>query len=282
MNRPVYLLLIYLLFIPLNLLPQNFGVESYVNAHRNYSVGDYTKAIKYYNEYLSSYSSDALAYNERGRCYESLLQYDNALRDYSTAISLKPNSAVYLRDRGYVYIKTAKPDLALNDFNKSVLNNPDEAYSYSARAIAYINLRNFEYALKDINTAIQYDPANVSFLITRGTIYTSMDDTLNLYKAIDTVLTFNPAQFFSALKSQDVIINQININQIITTLSDNLMKNPVNDFAYFKRGFHYYILSKFDAALKDFEMCKKYAGNKPRMLEFSDRFIKNIKHYGDL
>lgn len=281
MNRLIYLLLLYVILNPLSLFSQNFGNESYDNAYRNYSVGDYDKAIKYYNEYLSSYSSDAQAFNERGRCYESLMQYDNALRDYSTAISLKPNFAVYLRNRGYVYLKTGKPDLALNDFNKSVLYDPDDAYSYSARAIAYINLRNFEYALKDINTAMQFDPANVSYLITCGTIYASMDDTINLYKAIDTVLTFNPAQFFSAYKSQDVIIYQININQIITTLSDNLMKNPGNDFAYFKRGLHYYILSRFDAALKDFEMCKKYAGNKPRMLEFSDKFIKNIKHYGD-
>jgi tetratricopeptide (TPR) repeat protein len=282
MNRLFFLLILYLFFISPSVFPQNFGVESYVNAHRNYSVGDYNKAIKYYDEYLSAYSSDAQAFSERGRCYESLMQYDNALKDYSTAISLKPSFAEYYRNRGYVYIKTGKPDLALNDFNKSVLYNPNDAYSYSARSIAYIHLRNFDFALKDINTAMQFEPTNAGYLITRGTIYGAMDDTLNLFKAIDTILTFNPAKFFSSFKSQDVIIYHINFNNTITALTENLIKNPENDFVYFKRGLHYYILSKFDAALKDFEMCKKYAGNKPRMLEFSDRFIKNIKQYGDL
>jgi tetratricopeptide (TPR) repeat protein len=282
MKKLFYILFVYLLFISADVFAQNFGVDSYDKAYRYYSLGDYNTAIKYYNEYLSSYTSDSRAYIERGRCYESLMKYDNALSDYSTAISLKPNFAEYYRNRGYVYIKTGKPDLALNDLNLSVLYNPDDAYSYSARSVAYIHLRNFDFALKDINTAMQLDPTNAGYLITRGTIYGAMDDTLNLYKAIDTILTFNPAKFFSSFKSQDVIIYNINFNNTITALTENLIKNPANDFAYFKRGLHYYILNKFEAALSDFEKCKKYANNKEKMVEFSDRFIKNIKQYGDL
>lgn len=281
MNRLIFLLVLYSLFIPLNLFSQNFGVESYDNAHRFYSLGDYNNAIKYYNEYLSSNSSDAQAYNERGRCYESLMQYDNALKDYSIAITLKPNLAEYYRDRGYVYLKTGKPDLGLNDFNKSVLYGPGNAYNYSARALAYVDLGNFEFALKDINRAMQFDPSNPNYLITRATIYSIMNDTLNFYKDLDTILTFNPVSFFSSFKLQDVLINYNNINEEIVNLTNLIVKNSVDDFAYFERGFLYYIISKFDAALSDFENCKICAGNKKKMIEYTERFIKNIKHYGD-
>lgn len=273
--------MLILVFTSVKIFPQNFGVESYDNAYRFYSLGDYNNAIKYYNEYLSSYSSDAQAYNERGRCYENLMQYDNALKDYSTALSLKPNFAQYYRDRGYVYLKTEKPDLALSDFNRTVLIDPDNAYNYSARALAYVDLGNFEFALKDINRAMQFEPSNPNYLITRTTIYSIMNDTLNFYKDLDTILTFNPVQFFSSFKLQDVLINYSNINKEIVSLTNIITSNSSDDFAYFERGFLYYITSRFEAALNDFENCKQCAGNKTRMIKFAERFIEKIKQYGD-
>jgi len=276
------LLLVFIFTLSVSAFAQNTGNESYNNAYRYYSVGDYTKAIKYYNDYLSSHTSDAKAFNERGRCYESLKQYDNALSDYSAAVNLRPNNENYLRDRGYVHLKMGNPNLALSDFNTCVILNSGNAYAYSARTLAYIALGNYEFSLMDINKAMQFDPSNANYLITSATVYSIIDDTLNLYKDIDTILKINPVRFFSSFKSQDVIISYININSEIVNLTNILINNPADDFAYFERGFHYYITGKYQAALSDFESCKQYAAGKKEMSALSDRFIANIKLYGNL
>lgn len=281
MSRLIIILLLIPVTIAVEAYSQNKGVESYDNAYRHYSIGDYEKAIRYYDEYLSAYASDAKAYSERGRCFEILNKFDAALADYTSAITLKPNFAQYYRDRGYVYLKTGKPELALYDFNNSVLYDPGNAYGYSARTQAYVKLGNFEFALIDINKAMMFDPANANYLITRATIYSIMDDTLNLYRDIDTILKINPVQFFSSFSTQDVIINYTNINNEITKLSEIILNKPSDDFAYFERGFLYYITSRFGAAEKDFQMCRQCAVNKKDMTGLSERFLENIKKYGD-
>jgi tetratricopeptide (TPR) repeat protein len=274
-----FLLLIVLIYTSAN--SQLKGITSYDNAYRNMISGDFEKAITYYTEYLKSYPSDSKAYDERGRCYENLRQYDNALKDYSNSISLSPSYGAYYNDRGYAYLKAGITENSISDFTQSINFNPNSPDGYEGRVQSYLDLNKFDLALSDINKAIILSPDNPMYLITRAVIYSELDDTSKLYSDVDKILTYYPSSFFASYKSQIVMLLLDNFNNNIQKLSVLIEEIPENRSYYFKRGFNYYLLKKFDAAISDFEKSISLSETTDKLSYFSSLFIENCKFYKD-
>jgi tetratricopeptide (TPR) repeat protein len=272
-----FLFLTFLISSPL--YSQLRGISSYDNAYRYYTSGDFEKAIKYYTEYLKSYPSDSKAYEERGRCYENLRQFDNALKDYSNAISQSPANSVYFNDRGYTYLKSGMLENSAEDFTQSISINPSSPDGYAGRVQVYLDMGKDESALSDINKAMLLDPDNPMHLITRAFIYSNLDDTSKLYSDLDKILTFYPSSFFSSYKSQIVLLLLDNISNNIERLSGLIAENPNERGYFFRRGFNYYLLKKFDTAISDFEKCIGLSSGTDKLTYFSSLFIDNCKFY---
>lgn len=273
--KKIYFLFLILVTIPLTVFSQLKGITSYDNAYRYFVSGDFEKAISYYSEYLMSYPADSKAFDERGRCYESIRQYDNALKDYSTAISLSPFSATYYNDRGYAYLKSGLLDNSANDFTQSITLNPNSSDGYEGRVQVYLDMNNFEFALTDINKAILLAPDNPMYLVTRAIIYSNLGDTAKLYSDIEKVLNYYPGAFFTSYKSQIVVLQLDNLQVNIQNLTIAIGENPSDRLLYFKRGLNYYLLKKFDTAKSDFEKCISLSNPSDKITRFSNLFIEN-------
>jgi len=255
------------------------GINSYDNAYRNYISGDFEKAITYYTEYLNSYPSDSKAYDERGRCYENIHKFDNAIKDYSTAVNLSPNTGLFYNDRGYAYLKSGLTENALGDFTSSVTYNPNSPDGYEGRVQAYLDLGKNELALTDINKAIMLSPDNPMYLVTRAAIYSVLEDTSKMFADLENILNYYPGSFFASYKSQIVLLQLDNFAARIHNLNQAISENPENRFLYFYRGFNYYLLKKFDAAIGDFEKCISLSVSSDRLNKLSSLFEDNAKYY---
>lgn len=279
----ILLLLIYISFFGLSgLSAQVTGNNIYDNARRNYISGNFEDAIKYYNEYLRSYTNDDRAFYERGMCYESLRRFDDALRDYTTAINLKSSYAKYYESRGYAYIKLNLPLNSLDDFNKSIQRDAFSSEGYWGRANAYIDLGKYDMALKDMNSAINLDPTNAIYLYIRAVLYTTINDTTNFYRDLDLLSNLYASAFFSNYKSQYVVLIIDNINTNVANLSRMIEDYPEESFLYFRRGFNYYLLKNFAMASDDFSSAIKFMPDKnSTLVRLSNKYIENCKNFSN-
>lgn len=256
------------------------GNNIYDNARRNYISGNFEEAIKYYNEYLKSYTNDDKAFYERGVCYESLRRFDDALRDYSTAINLNSGYHKYYESRGYAYLKLNMPQNSLDDFNRSIQKNAFSSEGYWGRANAYTDLGKYNMALKDINSALNIDPSNAMYLYIRAILYTSIGDTTNFFRDLDLLSNLYGSAFFSNYKSQYVVLILDNINTNVVNLTRQMLEYPQDSFIYFKRGFNYYLLRNFTHAEEDFNSAIKYSQNvNSKLVTLSYKYIENCKMF---
>jgi tetratricopeptide (TPR) repeat protein len=277
--KKIFPFIILFLLFNSSVYSQLKGITSYDNAYRYMTAGEFEKAIGYYNEYLKSYPSDSKAYDERGRCYENLRQYENALKDYSSAISLSPFYGTYYNDRGYAYLKSGMPENSVSDFTSSINYNPNSSDGYEGRVQAYLDLGKNDLALTDINKAMLLAPDNPMYLVTRAVIYSNLEDTSKFYSDIENILNYYPGSFFASYKSQIVSLLLDNFYSNIQKLNSQIEDNPGDRVLYFKRGFNYYLLKKFDAAISDFEKCVSISGSNDRHSILSNLFIENSKSF---
>jgi tetratricopeptide (TPR) repeat protein len=257
---------------------QNTSSTIYDNAFRNYTAGNFDDAIRYYNEYINSNTTNDKAIHERGMCYESIRRFDEALRDYSTAINLKPFFSLYYISRGYAYIKSGLPENALSDFNMAVQYDPSNPEAYWGRVNAYLDLDKFDFALRDINSAINLKTDNALYYYVRAVVYSKLNDTAKFYDDIEKIMNNYPSSFFSNYKSQTVVLILDNIANNIARLSFDIDQSPDNPILYFRRGFNFYVYKKFNLAIEDFSNAVKNSSDvNSRLTQLSVKLVDNCK-----
>lgn len=278
----ILLLTVFTIFYVSVSKAQVTGNNAYDNARRNYIAGNFDEAIKYYNEYLRSYTNDDKAFYERGMCYESLRRFDDALRDYSTAINLRPGYNKYYESRGYAYLKLSMPQNSLDDFNRAIQKDAFSSEGYWGRANAYVDLGKYDMALKDMNSALNIDPSNAMYLYIRAVLYTTIGDTTNFFRDLDLLSNLYASSFFSNYKSQYVVLILDNINTNVVNLTRLMLEYPQESFLYFRRGFNYYLLRNFTLAEEDFNSAIKYSQNvNSKLVTLSYKFIENCRVFSN-
>jgi tetratricopeptide (TPR) repeat protein len=261
------------------------GITSYDNAVRYYNEGNYQKAIFYYNEYLQLYPNDSKRYSERGLTYENLNQFDMAERDYSQAITLSPFSSEYFIYRGYARMKMGDADRAVSDFTQAILYGSQKvdqkkSEGYTGRMEAYLVLGNYDLAYSDANSAINSDVTNPFLLINKGIVCFYLEDTVQIFNIIDTLLKINPYDLYKYVKSQNRLFGLKKFLNTVDRLSVLIKDNPEIGVLYFRRGFNYYVLRKYDLAKSDFETCLKFLPEQEITIRnFSKRFIEVCSKY---
>lgn len=280
--KNIFLLIGLILITVTTITGQDKSNTVYENARRNYISGNFEEAIKYYNEYIRSYTNNDKAIYERGMCFESLRKYDDALKDYTNAINLKPFYDKYYESRGYVYLKINIPQNAVEDFTRAIRNNAFSAEGYWGRTNAYLDLDKYGQALTDINSAINIDPSNYMYYYVRAVLYMANNDTINFYNDLDLIIEKYSSSFFSSYKSQYVILILDNISTNAERLSKLLLERPEDNFTYFRRGFNYYLLKKFSLATEDFTNAVRFTSDpNSRLITLSEKLVSNCKIYSN-
>lgn len=80
-----------------------FGEDYAKQGDKQYAIGNFAKAIKFYNKELSINPKNVKAYNSRGIAHYELKDYSSAVNDYTNAIAIQPNNLGIIINRGVSY-----------------------------------------------------------------------------------------------------------------------------------------------------------------------------------
>jgi Flp pilus assembly protein TadD len=141
-------------------------------AYKN--LGDYTQAIKDFDEAIRIKPEYAEAYYNRGLAHKALGNTGQAIADYSQAIRFKPNLAEAYNNRGNAYGESGDCNLALSDFNAALQINPSFAEAFMNRGNAYNCLGNYQQAIEDYGRAIEKKPDYAASYYNRAVAYSKM------------------------------------------------------------------------------------------------------------
>jgi tetratricopeptide (TPR) repeat protein len=142
----------------------NRGYAAYANREDEYSISDYTEAIRLKPDYAD-------AYNNRGLVYDHANEYARAIKDYTEAIRLNPNDARYRNNRGFAYDDNKEYQKAIDDYSEAIRLDPEYSLAYLNRGVSYFHLGAYDRAIDDYTVAIQRQPRNAEAYYNRGLAY---------------------------------------------------------------------------------------------------------------
>ena len=143
-------------------------------AFKFYDKGEYSGAVKIFNEAIQLNPNNSLAYFGRGTSYDELKQDELAIQDFNKSLQLNPNFDMAYNNRGNAYSDLGQKERAIQDFNKALQLNPNLAEAYNNRGNAYSNLGQNERAIQDYNKAIEINPNFDMAYYNRGTVYADL------------------------------------------------------------------------------------------------------------
>lgn len=174
-------------------------IKHFPKAHTAYSNrghffrdnGNFSEAIKNYNEAIRVNPKKAETYNSRGKLYFENQQVDKAIQDYTTGIQMDPTIAELYANRGGAYGASGKIDLAVQDLNKSIELDPEFKNAYLNRSIAYFQRGQFDLAIQDYTAYLKLAPYNADIWYERGLAYYNLKQYPKALKDLNQAISLN-------------------------------------------------------------------------------------------
>ena len=130
----------------------------------------------------------AMNYNNRGLAYFDIGEFDKAIEYFNKAIRLAPEFTIAYYNRGYAYNEKGDYDRAIGDYNKAVVLKPDHALIYLSRGSVYHNIGNYEQAVEDYDNTVRLCPDYETDSVDREFIYGGQADIDRASKLLDKVV----------------------------------------------------------------------------------------------
>lgn len=135
---------------------------------------DHPGTIKELNEKLSTNSSDAELYYQKGSLLLSSNQLEEAAAALSRAIELDPKNIDAYNNLAIVRGRQQNYKAVISILDKAYLISNKNPKIFFNRGYAKGFLNDFEGALKDFNKVIELEPGNGQAYVLRGRVYSSM------------------------------------------------------------------------------------------------------------
>lgn len=190
--------------------------------------GEYDKAIADYSAAIATDPNDDYAYLGRADAYRLKNDYDRALAELNAFIQRKPSKASAYYSRGRVYAAKGDFTRALADCTRATELDPRDAAAWYERALVYRQMHDDDRQLADLGRAIALEPDNPDYLHTRG------------------ILLMRRKDYRGAIADFDRLIAD----------------KPRYD-AYIFRGYAYFYLGNYDAAIADGERAVNFNPSDP-------------------
>jgi tetratricopeptide (TPR) repeat protein len=164
---------------------------------------EYGEGIRFFSDYIDSYSEDAAAYRERASIRWYAGQLDEAIEDYSRALELKEGDVVSLSGRGQVLAEVGQGvnaindlDLALQEIKTAPKSDPTwiewykdlEAFVHNGRGAALAALGEIAPAMNAFERSIAMCPENAWVYYNRAHVHDLARDFRNAHADYQTAL----------------------------------------------------------------------------------------------
>ena len=130
-------------------------------------LGQYEKAINFFNAELFKNPTNAAAYVDRGNAKSFSGDLQGALEDANKAIGIDSEKQIYYNNRGYTLLKMKRYMEAISDFSISLKKEANQK-AYSNRGFAYSLINLDTLAIDDYTNALKIVPNDAETLCLRG------------------------------------------------------------------------------------------------------------------
>ena len=121
-------------------------------------LGQYDKAIAYYDCAVAANADDSYSYFGRGNVWRDNGEYQKAIMDYKRAIAIEPENADFFCQMGAAYLQMGIYNEAIDCYSKAIDINPYSSVNLAGRALAYLQTNKWDEALVDYDAAIDLEP----------------------------------------------------------------------------------------------------------------------------
>jgi tetratricopeptide (TPR) repeat protein len=128
-------------------------------------LGNYTEAIKYFDQALAIQPNDANALGGKGKSLEHLGNYTEAIKYFDQALAIQPNDVFALSGKGYTLGNLGNYTEAIKYFDQALAIQPNDANSLGGKGMALFYLGNYTEAIKYFDQALAIQPNNVNALM---------------------------------------------------------------------------------------------------------------------
>lgn len=222
-------------------------------------------------------------YLQRGFTYEKLGQYSSAIRLFNQAIALEPEFAAAYSLRGWSYFQQGLHAQAIADFDQAIALTPDDCLAFYRRGLAHWHRGQWQWAIQDFDQVLLlnltmrmgYLPdsnlaptlAEVYFyrgsaLVFQGQLEKGISD---LSRTIALIPEYHQAYWVRALayidsddwlKAEDDFISLFALtpeiaNRAIDYFTGLIQKDATDQMAYYFRAIAYGFREEYSAAIAD-------------------------------
>lgn len=140
-----------------------------------HELGEYNKALAYYDRSLQLRPDHPSTLNGRGATYAHIGRYKEALADLNRSFQINPDNPEILAIRGTIYAVMQSYDQCLADCTRSLELRPDDPVTLNNRGGAYFELKRYKEALADYNRSLELKPDDPYTLYNRGLTYAKLE-----------------------------------------------------------------------------------------------------------
>jgi len=252
--------------------------DSYIYRGQSYlRLKQYDAAVADLDKAIELGSKDPKTWNLRALAQRCLKNYEEAILDLTEAIAMDPANVDFVFNRSQCYQETGEYDKATQDLHTALdLRNEDDSLLLYHRGLAQYSLSNSgsdrrtcELALRDLRDAVRNylgtgQQPDCYYHI--GLACANMDRHEEAVVALSEAIALSPDMtpyIHERAKSLQVIGRS---HEAILDFTRVLRMHSKNAHAYFRRGFAYKALGKFDEAAQDFETAKAIAPDNPLLV----------------
>jgi tetratricopeptide (TPR) repeat protein len=202
------------------------------------AIQDFTSAIevKKYEDEGQEQILDAIAYFERGKCYEKQGKYPEALEDFNKSLQLDPTNGGIYYERAVCKAQLGDFDGSLEDYSKAIEADKMAAESYNNRGLIKLQLVDYEGSISDFSKAYEKDTTFSEALVNRATAKTESGD------------------LEGALQDYDKAIEKGFVKKEKKRTGETKTNDPhKHSHALTKRAYAKYKLGKYKEAISDYD-----------------------------
>lgn len=142
----------------------------FIKGVTNAQAGNFSAAIKYFQEVIENSPSHIGAYYNLGNVYRDIGHIDEAVSCYKKTLQLNPNYAEAYINLGILFRVKGNIDLELSCYQKAIQINPNAIGAYYNLGHAYREIGRFDEALICYRKVLQLDPNNVNAYMNLGLV----------------------------------------------------------------------------------------------------------------
>jgi tetratricopeptide (TPR) repeat protein len=279
------ILLIFLMNTPL-LFAQKIGDYIFFGK-AELEKGNYTEAIKYFNDainlrpasyegyFLRGYSkynlddyrgaesdftkaSEFDPYNPEIYHYRALVRSDlydfgGAMEDFSMAIEIDQKNPFYYLNRARTLLFLQKYDSAIADCNKAIELKYKKDNVYIMRGMAWAGLKDYDKAIEDLTLGIMKDTLNPWGYIQRGNVRMESKHSDSAIFDFNKALALDPGDTYALMSRALARMENADTTGALSDLDHLIKLSPYNSYAYYNRAILYIGLKREKEALSDLD-----------------------------